>query len=120
MSSARGVPTDAELAAALGALLKDDVLPELSGRLQFQVRVAAGVAGQLARSAALGPAFAAAHDARLASLGVESDASLISAIADGSFDDRFAELVGALRASAVERLAIVNPRHLLPEDQNLS
>ena len=119
--SERGVPTGAELAAALGEALREDVLPATSGREQFVVRVAAHVAGQLERELSLGPAADVAHAERLASLGAGSDAELVAAIRAGAFDgERFAELVGLLHASAVERLRIVNPRHLAADDQNLS
>jgi hypothetical protein len=117
MSTPHGVPTMAELAEAVREFLERDVMPGTEGRLRFHARVAANVLGQIERELALGQRHAAAHAERLASLGVADDAELARAIRDGAFDDRMPELVAALRATAIEKLRIGNPRHLREEDR---
>jgi Domain of unknown function (DUF6285) len=115
--AARGAPTTAELIEAVREFLRDEVMPETEGRLQFHARVAANLLAVVEREVALGPAYAAAHAQRLASLGVEDDAELASAIRDGRLDDRIGDVVDAMRASTFERLCIANPRYLVDEDR---
>ena len=117
MTSPRGIPTAAELAGAVREFLERDVMAGTEGALRFHARVAANVLGQLERELALGPGHAAAHAERLAALGVADDAELARAIRDGAFEDRRDELLAALRADAVEKLRIGNPRHLAEEDR---
>ena len=112
-----GVPTTAELAEAVREFLEHEVMPATDGRLRFLARVAANVVAMIEREQELGPAHAAAHGARLARLGVSSDAELCRAIRDGSLDERMDEVVASTRASAVERLRVTNPRYLRREDQ---
>jgi hypothetical protein len=114
-----GVPTAGELAHAVREFLEGEVMPGADARLRFLTRVAANVVAQLEREAILGPAQARAHAERLAALGLDGDAALVRAIRDGSLDDRMGEVVSATRASVVDKLRIANPRHLLPEDQNV-
>jgi hypothetical protein len=106
------VPTTEELLEAVREFLRDEVLPQTEGRLQFHARVAANVLGIVEREVALGPAYDAAHAQRLAKLGVADDAELAAAIRDGRLDDRLGDVVAALRASTREQLAIVNPKYL--------
>jgi hypothetical protein len=109
---ARGIPTTEELLEAVREFLRDEVLPQTDGRLQFHARVAANVLGIVEREVALGPAYATAHAQRLAGLGVADDAELAAAIRDGRLDDRIGDVVAALRASTFEQLAIANPKYL--------
>jgi hypothetical protein len=111
---ARGIPTAAELVNALRGFLSDDVMPGTSGALSFHARVAANVAGIVERELELGPAAAAAHRERLATLGFADDAELARAIRAGELDDRTQELAAALLATAVDDLKIANPRHIEP------
>jgi hypothetical protein len=113
----RGIPTAAELAAALRQTLADELVAATSGRERFLARVAAHTAGIVERELLLGPAAEAAHAERLAALGVADDAELAAAIRSGALDARRDEVVAAVRASVVERLRIDNPRHLLPRDR---
>ena len=113
---AHGVPTTAELAEAVRDFLREEVVPETSGRTAFLVRVAANVLATIVRELELGPAYAAAHAARLEALGVRDDEELCAAIREGRLDDRLAEVVELARADAVEKLRIANPRWLRPED----
>jgi len=52
------------------------------------------------------------HQARLAALGCADDDALGAAIRDGSLDDRFDDVVAAVRAMTVDKLTVANPRHL--------
>jgi hypothetical protein len=113
---AHGITTAAELAKAVRQFLDDEVVSATDGRLRFLARVAAKAVAQLERELGSGPGIERAHAARLAALGVCDDAELCEKIRAGSFDDRLDELVAQLRKSVVERLRVVNPRHLLPED----
>jgi hypothetical protein len=108
----RGVPTTEELLEAVREFLRDEVLPQTEGRLQFHARVAANVLAIVEREVALGPAYEAAHAQRLSRLGVAGDAELAAAIRDGRLDHRIGDVVAALRASTFERLAIANPKYL--------
>jgi hypothetical protein len=60
----------------------------------------------------LGPAQEAAHDARLAQLGVASDAELAAAIRRREFDDRSDELRSLLTEAVLDKLAVANPRYV--------
>jgi hypothetical protein len=113
---AHGVPSAAELAEAVQAFLRTEVVPATEGRTSFLARVAANVVAILEREAALGPAHAAAHAERLAALGVRDDAELCDAIRAGRLDARADELLELLRADAVEKVRIANPRWLTPAD----
>jgi hypothetical protein len=64
------------------------------------------------REIELGPAQAAAHEARLAQLGVADDAELAAAIRERRFDDRAEELRALLAEAVADKLAVANPRYL--------
>ncbi|HWA67796.1 MAG TPA: DUF6285 domain-containing protein [Mycobacteriales bacterium] len=105
-------PTAAQLAEAVEEFLRDELLPALDGRLKFQTLVAANVMAILRRELIDGPAGAAAHQERLASLGVADDAALVAAIRGGEMDDRIAEVIATLRPSVEAAVKIANPKHL--------
>ena len=113
---ARGVPTSAELAQAVREFLELDVMPDADPRLRFMSRVASNVIASIERELTLGPEHARAHAARLQRLGIADDAELCRAIRAGALEDRLGEVRAAVRASAVEKLRIANPRYLSPED----
>ena len=96
-----GVPTTAELVAAVREFLESEVMPATEGRLQFHARVAANVLAQVQRELESGqpPSDPAA------------DAELCAAIRNGE------DVHEAVRASVVRKLRTSNPRHLLPEDR---
>ena len=48
----------------------------------------------------------------MAALGCADDAELCAAIRDGSLDHRFDEVIAAVRATIVDKLAVANPGHL--------
>jgi hypothetical protein len=112
----RGIPTTVELVRAVRLFLQDEVLPESDGKLRFHARVAANVLAAVERELEDGDSYREAHARRLAELGVADDAALAVAIRDGHLDERIAEVVELLRDSTRERVAIVNPRYLAPED----
>lgn len=115
-----GRPTAPELVEAVREFLAGTVMEATEGRLKFHARVAANVLGIVERELALGPAHAEAYHRGLARLGVASTAELCTAIRAGRFDgaehdDRYrrdADLWAFLAASARDRLAVANPKHL--------
>jgi AcrR family transcriptional regulator len=106
------IPSAVELLDAVREFLESDVLPATEGRVRFHARVAANVVGMVARELALGPDQAAAHAARLAGLGVHSDAELAAAIRSGALDARADEVRAAVRGSVADKLAVANPGYL--------
>jgi hypothetical protein len=102
----RGIPSTAELIAAVREYLEQDVMPATEGRLQFHARVAANVLAQVERELALGPPADPA-----------ADASLCEEIRAGQFDNRLDQLAQTLRPGVIAKLRVANPRHLLPEDR---
>jgi hypothetical protein len=105
-------PPPGELVEAVREWLERDVVPATEGRLQFHARVAANVLGMVERELALGPAQAAAHAERLAGLGVRDEAELAAMIRSGQLDDRWDEVVAAVRATVRDKLAVANPGYL--------
>ncbi|MBV9485073.1 MAG: hypothetical protein JO246_03365 [Frankiaceae bacterium] len=104
-------PTAVELARAVEAFLRSEVIPATAGRLAFQSLVAANAVAIIARELELGPEQEAAHSARLEALGVADDAALAAAVRRGDLDDRAAELLAVLRQSVEAKLAVANPRY---------
>jgi hypothetical protein len=106
------VPTIEQLVEAVREWLEGDVMTSTEGRLQFHARVAANMLAMVERELELGPAQAAAHRARLATLGVADDAELAARIRAGDFDDRYEEVRAIVLATVRDKLAVANPRHL--------
>ena len=104
------------LLEAAHAFLTTEVLPATEGRVQFHVRVAANVIGKVMRELTLGPDQAAVHAARLASLGVETEAELAAAIRSGALDDRMDEVRAAVRATVADKLAVAHPGYTAATD----
>jgi hypothetical protein len=74
--------------------------------------VAGNVLATVRRELALGPAARDRHRARLARLGCADDAALSHAILGGGLDDRWDDVLDAVRADVRDRLLVANPRHL--------
>jgi Domain of unknown function (DUF6285) len=110
--SVHGRPTAAELAAAVEEFLRSEVMPAVTGRLQFHTLVAANVMAILGRELTLGPAQEVEHAERLAGLGFSDDAALAAAVRSGAMDDRVEELLGVLQALVEAKVAVANPKHL--------
>jgi hypothetical protein len=100
-----------ELLAAAAGFLSDD-LADLEPRLRFHARVAANAVAITRRELLLGPAQRTAHQARLARLECADDAALVAAIRSGSLDDRWDDVLAAVRELTVDKLAVANPRYL--------
>jgi hypothetical protein len=99
----QGIPSSAQLAAAVREFLEGDVMPATEGRVSFHARVAANVLAQLERELESGLPD------------TSGDADLCAAIRAGSIDlDKAYE---AIRPTVVAKLRVANPRHLLPEDR---
>ena len=77
--------------------------------MRFHARVAANALATVQRELELGPAMAAAHEERLARIGVADEAELAAAIRAGDIVDRHAEVVTALAESVVDKLRVANP-----------
>ena len=106
------VPAAAELLEAVREWVEGDAREATSGRVQFHTRVVATVLSTVERELAAGPAMAAAHAARLAALGVDSERDLADRIRAGEWrlDDR--TLLDSVRQTVVDKLAVANPRYL--------
>lgn len=105
------VPTAAELLEAVREYLTGDVMAATDGRLQFHARVAANVLATVERELALGPFQAVAHRERLAALGVADDAELALRVRTGALDERWDEVVAAVRDTVADKLAVANPTY---------
>jgi hypothetical protein len=99
----RGVPTTAELVAAVRSFLTEEVIPATDGRISFHARVAANVLAQVERELQGGP------------VETTGEAELAAAIRDGAIS--FEDALPRVRAGVVAKLRTSNPRHLLPEDR---
>jgi hypothetical protein len=104
-------PTAAQLLEAVRELLEGDVMAATTGRVRYHVRVAANVLAMVQRELEHGPALSAIHADRLTALGVDSDAELASAIRSGALDERWDEVVAAVRATVADKLAVANPTY---------
>jgi len=81
----------------------------LTGHPAFEARVVRRVLAIVARELEFGPALAAAHQRRLARLGVPDDTALAAQVRAGRDD---AGLVGALVSAAVGKLRVADPSQL--------
>ncbi len=110
-----GRPTAAELVEAVREYL-DGVVQRDEGAARFEARVARNALGVAERELRLGPSIAAAHAARLASLGFADDAALAAALRAGELDDQWDRVAPALAASARDQLLVANPAYLPPPE----
>jgi aminoglycoside phosphotransferase (APT) family kinase protein len=104
-------PTGPGLLRAVREFLTTEVAAT-DPRLAFHARVAANALRIAEREALLAPGHARDHRARLAALGCADDAGLCAAIRDGSLDHRFDDVIAAVRATTIDKLAVANPGHL--------
>jgi aminoglycoside phosphotransferase (APT) family kinase protein len=97
---------------AVGAFLTSDVLAVGDPRVRFHARVAANAIRIARREVLLADAQRAAHRGRLAELGCADDAELARAVRAGDLDDRFDDVVSAVRATVTDKLLVANPGYL--------
>jgi hypothetical protein len=110
-------PTTRELLATLNTFFDEELLPSISGPLQYRVRVAANLVRIIERELALGPTHDRNEHAALCGLvedkGNEDlgamNARLSAAIAAGAFDEDPQRLWSALMDVARAKLAVVKP-----------
>ncbi len=102
-------PDALALVGAVRAYLRDELLDRVEGPDRWLVRVAANALAIAEREVRLGAGHRAAHGERLAELGVSSDRELAEAIRSGAFDDRWDEVLGSVRASVADSMAVANP-----------
>ena len=107
-------PDATELIDAVRHYLHDDLGPRATGRDRWMVRIAANALTIAARELERGTRDAAAHAARLAAFGVDSDEALGVAIRAGDLDDRRTELARSLWATTLDKLAVANPGYRDP------
>lgn len=105
------LPDAHELLMTVRAYLADDLGPRAEGRDRWLLRIAANALTIAAREMRSSATDRAAHVARLAALGVQSESQLAEAIRNGAFDDRRAELAEALWATTLDKLAVANPSY---------
>lgn len=116
-------PDTHELAAALAEFLMEEVRPAVGPELRFPILVAANAGAILARESEAGQFALRDEAARLRALdptpaavaGVDAEgvraarARVARAIREGSLDDRWEEVLAAVRESVRARLAIAHP-----------
>jgi uncharacterized protein DUF6285 len=119
MSAHRGIPTTAELVAAVSGFLRDEVMTATDGRLRFNARVAANVLSIVEAELERGHDLDQTHRAELAEIGFADDAELSDAIRDGRLPVS-RQLIALLRRQTTARLSISNPRHLRDDDRSAS
>src|ERR1700739_2061365 len=110
-------PTPPEMLAAVAALLRETVMPQLSGHTAFLVRVAASALDLVRRQVDLEPALDAAELARLRNLlardgGLfELNQALCEAIEAGEISLETPGLADHLWATTLEKLAVDQPSY---------
>jgi hypothetical protein len=110
-------PRTEELAEAVARWI-DSVRPGLDPRNAFLARVAVNVLGVIGRELTLGPAAEAAATKRLAGLmghegGFEAlNAELCEALRQGAMDAGTPGLLAALKANALDQVAIDQPNYM--------
>ena len=115
MTAPHDAPTAAQLAEAVREWLENQVMPNVSGAMQFHARVAVNVLAMIEREIESGPEQARRHADGLQRLGCVDDADLARRIRAGEFDD-----AGAIRGdvesfvfdSVVDKLRVANPKYL--------
>ena len=111
MGAPHDAPSAIELLEAVREWIDRDVISSTDGRLRFHARVASNMLAMVEREIDLGASQAAAHENRLARLGVADDTELAAAIRDRQFDDRADELRTILAEMVADKLAVANPRY---------
>lgn len=117
MTAPHDPPTSAQLVEAVREWLESQVMPSVSGAMQFHARVAANVLAMVEREIQMGPDQRERHEVGLARLGCGSDADLALRIRRGDFDGGQPGVVDAaveafVFDSVVDKLRVANPKYL--------
>jgi aminoglycoside phosphotransferase (APT) family kinase protein len=108
-----GDPSAAALVEAVRGYLEQRMLDERDHRQRFDARVARNALAIVGRELAGGDAIAAAHAARLSSLGFTDDAALAAALRCGRLDGSLGAVGAVLAESTRDQLLVANPSYLL-------
>lgn len=106
-------PTAAELLESVREWLDRDVLPAVSGRLNFHTRVAMNSLDIVIREMETHEQDVVVHNQALAQLGVISDAELSKQIRDGQHDNTLLALLETLAPVVENKVRVSNPKYLL-------
>lgn len=109
-------PTAVELIEAVREFLERDVTEATEGRVRFHARVAANALSIVERELRSGGEPAAAHERRLAELGIGSDSEFAAAVRSGALDDRWDAVLTALAATVADKVRVANPNYLADSD----
>lgn len=104
-----GVPSGAALIDAVSGWIDDKIASQISGHARFEAKVAINALGMAARDAALGPAFAAAQEHRLAAIG--HDHASLAGLLRGDPGATSPGIHDHLRRLAIENCLIDQPRY---------
>lgn len=113
----REQPTGGELLEAVAEFLRNEVIPELSGRTAFHARVAANVLDIVRRELALAPAALEAEAGRLRALldqdggGADLTRELCERLGSGAIDPQDGQLIEHLWATTLDTVAIDQPTY---------
>lgn len=105
----KGWPSSTDLLDAVREFLERDVMDATEGRVRFHTRVAANVVAIVQRELELAERHRVARQQRWARLGVAGDAELAERIRAGEFDQRWDEVVAAMRDEVADQLEIDHP-----------
>lgn len=112
MTSPHDRPDAVELVEAVRALLAEEVLDTVEGKLRFRVRVAINALSIAERELHHGSEHRREHLSNLAELGCRDDDELAEAIRTGRLDDRWDEVVAAVRSAVWAKISVVNPKYV--------
>jgi Domain of unknown function (DUF6285) len=116
MTAPHDPPSAGQLVEAVREWLETQVMPNVTGAMQFNARVAANVLAMVEREIDLGSRQATAHLDGLRALGCVDDADLAGRIRNGEFADETGEVRADVEAfvfaSVVEKLRVANPKYL--------
>ena len=115
MTSPHDPPTAAQLTEAVREWLENQVMPNVSGAMQFHARVAVNVLAMVEREIELGGDQQQRHASGLAQLGCVDDADLARRIRGGELDvdgEVRVDVEEFVFQSVVDKLRVANPKYL--------
>jgi aminoglycoside phosphotransferase (APT) family kinase protein len=105
-------PTAVELLDAARGALAETLLPQVSGRAAFELRVAMRAIAMVSRELASAGEHGAVRARALTRLGAGDEAQLCTLIRDGALEGRRDELLESLRELTRAKLEVTNSRYL--------